>query len=382
MIRALAGGLLALAAGMAPAGEIRVATFNAALGRSAPGLLLKDLTAAELPRQVAAVVSVVAQARPDILLLNDIDYDGGDAALDALRARLAEAGIDYPHAFAAPSNTGLPSGQDLDGDGDAAGPRDAYGYGLFPGQNGMAVLSRFPIDRDATRTFQTLRWADFPGALLPVRADGSPFPSAAAQDAFRLSSRSHWDVAVDTPDGRLRLYASHPTPPVFDGPEDLNGRRNHDEVAFWSRYLAGDAFPDDQGRTAPRDGAPFVILGTLNADPEDGDGMRIAIRALLADPLVTDPRPRSDGGRAGGARATAAILRSTPRTGRGAIPGTCGSITCCRRSRSGSAVPASSGRPRPPGSRTRPTRRPITGWSGSISSGPDTRPLDAHRRRH
>jgi len=28
----------------------------------------------------------------------------------------------------------------------------------------------------------------------------------------------------------IHILASHPTPPVFDGVEDRNGRRNHDEI--------------------------------------------------------------------------------------------------------------------------------------------------------
>ena len=37
----------------------------------------------------------------------------------------------------------------------------------------------------------------------------------------------------------LHLLAHHPTPPVFDGPEDRNGRRNHDEAALWTAWLDG-----------------------------------------------------------------------------------------------------------------------------------------------
>ena len=142
-----------------------------------------------------------------------------------------------------------------------SGPGDAYGYGRFPGQYGMAVLSRFPIDPDESRAFAGLLWKDFPDALLPVDETGAPFPSAEAQSVMRLSSKSHWDVAVQTPGGVLRLLASHPTPPVFDGREDLNGKRNHDEILFWVRYLDGMAFTDDAGRTAPFSGEPFVVLG-------------------------------------------------------------------------------------------------------------------------
>ena len=52
-----------------------------------------------------------------------------------------------------------------------------------------------------------------------------------------LSSKSHWDVPVRIGNVTLHLLASHPTPPAFDGAEDRNGRRNHDEIRFWSDYL-------------------------------------------------------------------------------------------------------------------------------------------------
>ncbi|MHA3979485.1 endonuclease/exonuclease/phosphatase family protein [Halovulum sp. GXIMD14794] len=300
-MRLLAAILLLLASSVS-AETLRVATYNASLNRAGPGVLLKDLRAGGDP-QIAAVVEVIRTVRPDTLLLNEIDYDGGLMALTALRDLLRDggAGVDYPHIFAAPSNTGEPSGLDLDGDGKATGPGDAWGYGNFPGQYGMAVLSRYPIDVAATRTFRTFRWADLEGALLPVGADGEPFPSEAAHEAMRLSSKSHWDVAIEAPDGALHLLASHPTPPVFDGPEDHNGRRNHDEIRFWIDYLDGWAPTDDQDRAAHIANAPFVLLGDLNADPADGDGLKDVVARLLAHPAVQDPVPESRGAEAAGA---------------------------------------------------------------------------------
>ena len=35
----------------------------------------------------------------------------------------------------------------------------------------------------------------------------------------------------------FHLLASHPTPPVFDGDEDRNGKRNHDEVRLIADYI-------------------------------------------------------------------------------------------------------------------------------------------------
>lgn len=236
------------------------------------------------------VAAVLGAARPDILLLTDMDWDADGAALSALAERLEEEGLDYPHRLALPTNAGLASGLDLDGNGRLGEGRDAQGYGRFAGNGGMALLSRWPLGEARDRS--ALLWRDLPGARLPTR-DGQPFPSADAQAAQRLSSDGHWIVPVQTPDGPLTLLAWDATPPVFDGPEDMNGLRNADELALWSRVLDG-AFGPAPDR--------FVILGGANLDPLDGEGLRADMAAFLADPRLRDPRPSSEGGRlAGGA---------------------------------------------------------------------------------
>lgn len=277
---------------------LRVASFNASLSRSAPGLLLKDLLAEAHP-QIDAVAEIIQRTAPDILLINEFDHDLMGEALAAFQARLrrpsgAVMGIDYPHTFSAPVNTGEPSGFDLNGDGSSIGPEDAFGFGRFPGQYGMAILSRHPIDRAGIRSFRKILWERLDWADLPLREDGSPFPSAGARRAMRLSSKSHWDVPVLVAGRRLSLLALHPTPPVFDGPEDANGRRNHDEIMLFDRYTTGEALVEDRGATVRLRPHPFVLLGDLNADPLDGDGRHGAVVGLLA--RLGDPRPASEGG--------------------------------------------------------------------------------------
>lgn len=297
MIRALAAAaMLVLAASGAAAETVRVAVFNAALGRGGPGVLLKEIGRGDDP-QIAAVAAIIRRVRPDILLLAEFDYDASGAALAAFRDLLAEGpgGLSLPHGYLARGNAGWPSGLDLDGDGRTATADDAWGWGRFEGHGAMALLSRWPVDAAASRSFRRLRWRDLPGAAMPVTEAGGPFPSAPVAEALRLSSHTHWDLAVETPAGRLRILAAHATPPVFDGPEDRNGHRNHDEIAFFSRYLSGAALPDDAGRKAAFAGGPFVLLGTLNADPFDGEARRGALAELLAHPLVQDPRPTSEG---------------------------------------------------------------------------------------
>lgn len=281
---------LALTAGEAASETLRIATFNAALSRAAPGALVQELRLGD-SRQIAAVVEIVQRVRPDILLINEIDHDpdGESARLfaQALRqGRGGAEGVDYPHVFIAPSNTGVLGEFDLDGDGVIGRPRDAHGYGLHEGHYGMALFSRLPLG--AVRTFRMLRWLDMPRNRMPHDRYA---PEAAM--ALRLSSKSHWDVEVITPGGPVHVLASHPTPPVFD---TANAARNADEIGFWVEYLGGATWmTDDDGKRGGAAAAPLVVLGDLNADPADGDGRDGAIRDLLDHPRLQDTRPRSDG---------------------------------------------------------------------------------------
>ena len=287
-------------------GAIRIAQFNAALSRRGPGVLLADI--ADREPEVLAVAEIVLRVRPDILLLNEMDRDAEGRALAAFQALLAEGvaglpGLDYVAAFAGPSNTGLPSGRDLDGDGEAHGPDDAWGWGAFPGQYGMALLSRFRLAGDP-RSYRLFPWAEMPGADRPLMPEGTPLHDDATWRALRLSSKSHWIVPVALPGGVLHVLAAHPTPPVFDGEADRNGRRNADEIRLLTAMLEGaEWLRDDAGRPgglAPD--AHAVVAGDLNADPADGEARRGAIRALLAHPRLQDPEPRSAGGPPAAAR--------------------------------------------------------------------------------
>lgn len=271
--------------GPAWAERLKIATWNVELDRQGPGLLARDVAGGE-DAQVLAVLRVLAALDADVVLLTGVDYDRGLVTAELLADRLALSGVSYAHRFALRPNTGTQTGLDLDGDGRAGGPGDAQGWGNFAGQGGMLILSRLPVDTDAVRDFSGFLWADLPGALLP---EGMRPEVQAVQ---RLSTTGHWEVPLITAGGgRLRLLAFHATPPVFDGPEDRNGRRNHDEAAFWLALFDGrlDLLPPEP---------PFVLIGDSNLDPADGDGRPDAIGALLAHPALNDVAPRGAHGRA------------------------------------------------------------------------------------
>jgi Endonuclease/Exonuclease/phosphatase family len=287
---------------------VRFATFNASLNRNAPGQLVADLSTTT-NAQAATVAEIVQRTRPDVLLVNEFDFVEGGVAADLFRTNYLERSqngadpIEYPYAFVAPSNTGVPSGFDLNNDGTVGGGDDAYGFGLFPGQFGMAVFSRYPIDERDVRTFQTFRWADMPGAMLPDDPNTNApadWYSAEELEVFRLSSKSHWDLPIRIGRRTVHFLVSHPTPPVFDGPEDRNGTRNFDEIRFWADYVSGGKraayIYDDEGRRGGlRPGARFVIAGDQNSDPLDGDSIPGAVQQLTEHRRVVDPLPTSDG---------------------------------------------------------------------------------------
>ncbi|APG45968.1 endonuclease/exonuclease/phosphatase family protein [Phaeobacter porticola] len=263
---------------------LRVASFNTELSRKGPGLLLRDLQRGEDP-QVAAILYTLHVANADILVLQGIDWDFDGRAVSAFASQLAKTMAPYQHIYAPQPNTGVQTGLDMDGDGRFGSARDAQGYGDFTGRDGMAILSRYPILRAEARNLSDLLWRDLPGAILPTNSDGSPFPSAAAQSAQRLSSTGHWVVPIMLPDGtRLSILAFQATPPLFDGPEDRNGLRNRDEIRLWQVLLDGELGP------APT--LPWIIAGGANLDPARGAGLRQAIIDLLTDPRLQDPKPR------------------------------------------------------------------------------------------
>ncbi len=283
--------------------QVRFATFNASLNRNAAGQLRADLSTPD-NAQARTIAEIVQRARPDVLLINEFDFDplAADLFADNYLAigQNGAAPIRYRYHFIAPSNTGIASGFDLNNDGNvvstpgAAGyGDDALGFGAFPGQFGLVVYSRYPIDRAHARTFQKFLWKDMPGALLPddpATAAPADWYSPEELRVVRLSSKSHWDLPIEIGRRTVHFLVAHPTPPVFDGPEDRNGRRNFDEIGFWADYVTpgkGRYIYDDNGRRGGLPpGSSFVIAGDQNSDPLDGDSIPGAAQQLLDNPRI------------------------------------------------------------------------------------------------
>ncbi|MER2493165.1 endonuclease/exonuclease/phosphatase family protein [Catenovulum sediminis] len=299
--------------------HIRVASFNVSMeatnypsddNATPQSQILVDELAAGDNAQIQNIAEIIQRVRPDIVLLNEFDYiadeNSGVQMFISQYLNIAQAddaqSIDYPYYFVAPSNTGEPTAFDLNNDGNFDSyMNDAFGFGRFPGHYGMVLLSRYPIVEEDVRTFQKFLWKDMPGNLMPVDPEtGDNWYNEAETNAFRLSSKSHWDVPVSINGEIVHVLASHPTPPTFDGEEDRNGTRNHDEIRFWADYVApahSAYIYDDEGETGGLPtGARFVIAGDLNASIE-GDAYPGTIDLLLRHPSIyNDFTPASEGG--------------------------------------------------------------------------------------
>lgn len=270
-------------------------------------------------KQAAAAAHVIQSADPDVLVVNELtnNFQQGKA-MDRSNAKafvenyLTEAqsenvdAVDYPNTFMPKVNTGVASGMDLNNDGaidttrgDPSYANDAFGFGLFPGQYGFSVFSKHPIETDAIRTFRKFLWKDMPDGYLPTDEETELHLDESETDRFRLSSKTHADVPIRMDGTTVHGLFAHPTPPVFDGPGNFNGKRCHDEVRLLADIAAGaDYVYDDSGTSGGLDGdADYVLMGDMNAYPGSAESLNAADEFFLEnEDFNTRRRPTSPGG--------------------------------------------------------------------------------------
>lgn len=286
-----------------------------------------DLSTAQVQspgdEQAAAAARVVQEVRPDVLVLNELANNLQEATVrdvptDQTNARAFVEnylsvpqrrrlrGVEYPYIHVPKSNTGVFSGMDLDNNGfidstygDPTYANDCYGFGLYPGQYAFAILSRYPIQSDAIRSFRTFRWEDMPDSLIVRDPSAKMYLTEYEADRFRLSSKTHVDVPLSIGGETVHALAAHPTPPVFDGEANFNGRRCHDEVRLLADYVAGAEYIyDDSGtRGGLAPDASYVLMGDMNAAPISEESLDAADEFFIENEDFNTRRfPTSPGG--------------------------------------------------------------------------------------
>ena len=295
------------------------------------GLEGARLTLAERIIQIRNIAAIIQKNRPDVLLLTEFNNDGVAESYEALHGfqtnylahpqsmnsvnggDLLEP-ITYPFVQNYPTNTGLFSGHDLANNGlaEASNPDDAQGFGFYHGHYAFALMSKYEIDTANTRTFQTFKRSDFPGAANPTVTPiheaqtceeiestygvtcGEPWYTEEEWNEIRLSSKNHVDapILIPTKNGTktVNVLLSHPTPSGFDKASNNNKFRNSQEIEFWLHYIEGaDFIYDDNGTYGGFSGNSFVIMGDLNADALVGTGTQAGyngIRKLMNNKRV------------------------------------------------------------------------------------------------
>jgi len=299
---------------------IRVATFNVSMEAlnysprikgQAPNVTGNELAQAlhSKHQQIKNIAEIIQRINPDVILLNEFDYtdDKGKTLQYFLTNYLAvsqqnQPPVNFPYYYQSSVNTGVKTPIDLNSDGKIENPVDTYGFGYFPGHFGMVLLSKYPINQEEIKTFQYFKWRDMPNALKPINPETKkPWYSDKVWSELRLSSKSHWDIPLTIEGKEVHILASHPTPPVFDGPEDRNGKRNHDEIRFWHDYITPNAssyiYDDKMKYGGLKPDVAFVILGDQNASSVEGDAINSSIKAILEHKNIQDPMPTSIGGK-------------------------------------------------------------------------------------
>ena len=313
--------------------------------------------------QIKNIAAQIQFNRPDIVLLNEFNNNGkGDSGLmkkfqenflshpqlyDGVGGSKTTEPINYPYTAEYATNTGLlatdDKGQalDLDNDGfagkqatqdlhgvDEKGnaitiykgmvyvekgtkketgkpiyvyePDDTFGFGYFHGHYAFGVMSKYELDRENERTFQTFKLKDMPNGTqyrskvdnrinsnsnkdkykdangannsTPLK-EGDNWHNDTEWNNFRMSSKNHVDLPVKVGKQIIHLLLSHPTPPAFDKVSPQNVLRNRAEVEFWKHYINNEqSIYDDKGNKGGIDGSKekFIILGDLNADNYGG----------------------------------------------------------------------------------------------------------------
>ncbi len=263
-----------------------------------------DHLLAERIIQIRNIAAIIQKNRPDVLFLSEFNNDGvgqNMAALEGFQKNYlgvsqsmnsVDGGamlepIQYPFVQNYATNTGLDPKLNLShASSPSFNPDDAYGFGFYHGQYAFALMSKFEIDTQNTRTFQTFLRKDLPEAVNPTvnqctkplpdgLSCGDPWFTGDNWNKVRLSSKNHVDAPIFIPTNKgiktIHALLSHPTPPAFDSFSDNNKYRNSDEITFWDHYVSGESFfYDDKGGTGGFKGESFVIMGDLNADPAFG----------------------------------------------------------------------------------------------------------------
>ncbi|MBI5025702.1 MAG: endonuclease/exonuclease/phosphatase family protein, partial [Nitrospirae bacterium] len=233
---------------------------------------IRDLTVGKLLEsehpQVLSASAIIKKLRPDVLSINEIETrpEAPRLFLENFLQR-GDAPLHYPYHYIGPTNSGVSTGLPQ--------PFDLKGFGLFEGQYGIALFSWFPILKEGIRSFEGFPWRALSGGLSCLGEQAGE-----VHESFPLFSTNLLDVPLSIEGRVVHAILLHASIPVRGF---LNKERNGDQLNFLNEYISGRALPNVEPFKVME---PFVVIGDLNSDPEKGEGIREAIKGLLANPAL------------------------------------------------------------------------------------------------
>ena len=267
-----------------PGNTVRFATFNASLNRARRGPAASPTCRRPTTPRPATVAEIIQRVRPDVLLINEFDFDADGTALRLFQQQLpvrrrttAPRRSATRYRFIAPSNTGIPSGFDLNNYGTSiGGPGRRLRLRRLPGpvRHGrlLAATRSTPTTSgpSSTSSGRTCRARCCPTTRPPRRRPtGTPprsWPSSRCRPRATGTCRSRSAARPST------SWSATPPRRCSTVPRTATARRNHDEIRLWADYVTPGAERlhlrrRRQARRARARGAAFVIAGRPELRP-------------------------------------------------------------------------------------------------------------------
>ncbi|MEZ4872358.1 MAG: endonuclease/exonuclease/phosphatase family protein [Bdellovibrionales bacterium] len=266
--------------------------------------------------QLNAVMGIVSSLRPDLLSLNEIQYDlpnvpdaGFQSSGENLNILAPLFGMAGATSVFYPANTGMkscPRPEELTDELKEAFQQRRYdcpavtngayilenpsaedrilfsdpvNFGMFPGQYSTGLLSRYPIKKQII--ISEVRWKDVnPDLDLSQFTDGNGNP---LPEDMELFDKNFNHVVMDFQGAPLNVILLHTVPAFGFGNERTpNFQRNLDQLRFLQWYLgsASTGIGPLEGIEPLAEGASFVAMGDWNVD-RDSDNLGAAAIADL-----------------------------------------------------------------------------------------------------
>lgn len=239
--------------------------------------------------QLQAASNIVQMLNPDILSINEMQYDypsvpNADYTSEGKNAEyLAQIlGMEFTSTAFFPANTGRFSKAKA-GEyvlkataEDRAKYADLVNFGMFPGQYSMAGIFKYPVK--SVKNFSNLPWKIFNKKIdLSKYADAN---GNALPEDMTLFDKNFVDVTLDINGKDVHVILYHTVPAFgFGNSKTPNFERNRDQIKFLSWYLRGRW---KKFGIKPIRGKTFIAMGDWNVDPESDNPGAKPLNKLLS----------------------------------------------------------------------------------------------------